>query len=98
MDDHDLTMKHENQLNGSDGLMGRMNDVEVWKNKYLLSDRKETCIGIEELEKYKIEQIKSKEGEVEMTKAKVSSMSLIMVALIGAIPSILLLLMTYFKK
>jgi hypothetical protein len=97
-EDHDTIMKHEQQLNGSDGIVTRVGEIETWKNNYLLNNRAETCLGKEALEKYIEETKKSKEGEMEMTKAKVSSRALIVVALVSAIPGILNLLINYLKK
>lgn len=85
MNDHDLIVQHENQLNGPDGLAGRVNDIESWRNKYLQNERKESCIGMEELNKFRDELKKEKENDAEMTKVKVSNKGLIMVALISSI-------------
>jgi hypothetical protein len=98
VDDHDIIMKHEQQLNGSDGIVARIGDMEVWKNNYLQKEREDTCFGCSALIKHIEEEKKDKEVNVEMTKAKVSSKALILVALISAIPGILNLFINYFKK
>lgn len=85
MNDHDLTMQHENQLNGPDGLAGRVNDIESWKNDYLQNDRKISCLGLDAVEKLREELKKEKENDLEMTKVKVSNKGLILVALISSI-------------
>jgi hypothetical protein len=97
-EDHDLIMKHEQQLNGSAGIATRIGEVEIWKNNYLQKEREDTCFGCGALIKHIEDEKKDKEANVEMTKAKVSSKALILVALISAIPGILNLFINYFKK
>lgn len=98
MNDHDLVMKHENQLNAPDGLMNRVDDVEKWKNNYLVKDRKETCFGAEKVEDLRNEILKMLGDKMEMTKVKLNSGTLILVALIGAIPGVLTFLIIITQK
>jgi hypothetical protein len=98
--DHDLIIKHENQINGSDGLMGRMNDIEVWKNRYLLSERAETCFGCEELKTHIDLSKKEKEDNLEMTKTKINTGTLILISLISSVvgPGLMFMLTMMLKK
>lgn len=96
--DHDLIMLHENQLNGPDGIVGRMSEMESWKNRYLLSERAETCFGCDELQVHIDQSKKEKEDNLEMTKAKINTGTLILVALIGSLPGLLSVLLLVARK
>jgi hypothetical protein len=96
--DHDLIIQHEQTLNGSDGLVNRMSDIENWKNKYLIDERSKTCIGTKELDKFKEELIKSKEDDTEMTKVRFGAKNMILVALITIVPNLINTFILVFMK
>jgi hypothetical protein len=98
--DHDLIILHESQINGNDGLLNRVTDLETWKNRYLLSERAETCFGCEELQAHIDQSKKEKEDDLERTKAKINTGTLILISLISSVvgPGLMFMLSVMLKK
>jgi hypothetical protein len=96
--DHDMVTQHELILNGQNGIVEKVHDIESWKAKYLLEDRSKSCIGSKALVEYIESERIRKEEEGEMTKTKINSFTLIVVAAISAIPGIATLLLQVLKK
>jgi len=96
--DHDMVTQHELILNGQGGLVESVKDLEYWKAKYLLEDRAKSCIGSKALVEYINSEKIRREEDGEMTKTRINSFTLIVVAAISAIPGIATLLLQVLKK
>jgi hypothetical protein len=98
-EDHDLVRKHEQQLNDcKDGIVSRVNILESWQSDYLLKEREESCYGCNALKVHIESETKAKGDEIEMTKTNINSKTLILVALVSAVPNLFLLVMSILKK